>query len=156
MRTVMVAGFAFMLCVCAALAQELPVRLIAEAEDFKVAQGEWQVMPYRGNYYASTFALTFLSRMACLSAPPQVETEAVAIQEINVPGRGRYRVFARYEQPYDFSVGFTIQVEQGGNIVYNETSCRRTWTRSCGSLWWTTFCRPDSGGPSLAVRSLSK
>ena len=44
-----------------------PVRLIAEAEDFTVKTG-WQVTPYRENYFASTFAVTFLSRMGCLTA----------------------------------------------------------------------------------------
>lgn len=43
-----------------------PIRLIAEAEDFTVEKGQWNVVPIRENYYVATFAVSFLSRMACL------------------------------------------------------------------------------------------
>lgn len=107
----------------AGLAAEKPVRLVAEAEDFRVASGEWRVMPYPENYFAATFAICFLSRMACLSAPPQVPAgkEAVATQEVAIPYDGEFQVFARYEQPYNFSVEFTVEVEQGGKMAYRET-----------------------------------
>jgi len=99
-----------------------PVRLIAEAEDFKVVKGQWEIVPYRENYFASTFALTFLSRMACLGAPEQVEEgkEAVAEQTVTIPHDGKFEVLARFEQPYDFSVEFTVEVEQKGKVVYSE------------------------------------
>jgi hypothetical protein len=103
-------------------AAEKPVRLIAEAEDFTVEKGDWKVVPYRENYYASTFAISFLSRMACLGAPEQVEPghEAVAWQKVDIPSDGDYQVMARYEQPYNFSVEFTVEVEQGGKTVYQQ------------------------------------
>ena len=99
-----------------------PVRLIAEAEDFRVEQGPWKKVPYRENYFASTFAITFLSRMACLGAPEQIEKgqEAVASQVVTVPSNGDFHVLARYEQPYNFSVEFTIEVEQGGKTVWRQ------------------------------------
>ncbi|MSR42635.1 MAG: hypothetical protein EXS19_01195, partial [Pedosphaera sp.] len=110
---------------CAAislLAQDVPnpLRLIAEAEDFKVEKGPWQVVPYRENYYASTFAISFLSRMGCLGAPEQLEAgqSAVATQVIEVPRAGEFQVLARYEQPHNFSVEFTVEVVQGGKTVY--------------------------------------
>src|SRR5438046_3092743 len=77
-----------------------PIRLIAEAEDFTVEKGAWKVVPYRENYYASTFAITFLSRMACLGAPEQVTENAVATQKIDLPAAGDFHVLARYEQPF--------------------------------------------------------
>ena len=97
-----------------------PIRLIAEAEDFKVEKGPWQVVPYRENYYASTFAISFLSRLGCLGAPEQVDAgkEAVATQVIEVPRAGEFQVLARYEQPHNFSVEFTVEVVQGGKTVY--------------------------------------
>lgn len=100
--------------------QSKPIRLIAEAEDFKIVKGKWEVMPYRENYFASTFALTFLSRMACLSAPEQVEEEAVAEEKVIIPHDGTFDVLARFEQPYDFSVEFTVEIEQKGKVVYKE------------------------------------
>ncbi|MFM8273610.1 MAG: hypothetical protein ACKODX_14970 [Gemmata sp.] len=95
-----------------------PVRIFAEAEDFTVTSG-WKVLPYRENYYASTFAITFLSRMACLSAPGEIEPgkKAVAEQVVTVPYEDTFEVKVRYEQPYGFAAEFTIEVEQGGKVV---------------------------------------
>src|SRR5438270_7041375 len=100
----------------AAAAPERPIRLLAEAEDFRVEKGPWKVVPFRENYYASTFAISFLSRMGCLGAPAQVEKgkEAVAVQQITLPHAGDFHVLARFEQPHNFSVEFTIEIVQGG------------------------------------------
>lgn len=106
----------FVLVNAPSLAQEKGVRLIAEAEDFTVKSG-WEIVPYRHNYYASTFAVTFLSRMACLGVPEQLEKEAVAEQTIEVPRAGHYRIMVRYEQPYNFSAEFTMEVKQGRKTV---------------------------------------
>ena len=118
MRTVAI----LLLCTVAlgAAAEDKAVRLIAEAEDFTVEKGEWRVVPWPENYYASTFAICFLSRKACLGAPEQGE-EAVATQRIEVPLASEYQVAARFEQPYRFAVEFTVAVEQGGKEVYRET-----------------------------------
>ena len=101
-------------------AEQKAIRLFAEAEDFTVERGEWRVVPWGENYYASTFAVTFLSRMACLGAPAQGQ-EAVATQQIEIPAASDYQVAARFEQPYRFAVEFTIEIEQGGKRVYRET-----------------------------------
>ena len=100
----------------------LPVRLLAEAEEFTIDKPGWRVMPYRENYFASTFAITFLSRMACLSAPEQLPAgeQAVASQKITMPEDGKFTVMARYEQPLDYSAEFTVEVEQDGKVVYSE------------------------------------
>ena len=99
--------------------QKVPIRLFAEAEDFKITSAGWQVVPYRENYFASTFAVSFLSRMACLGAPEQLPTgqTAVAEQVVHIPYADQFQVLVRYEQPYDFSVEFTVEVEQAGRVV---------------------------------------
>lgn len=99
-----------------------PLRLIAEAEDFVVEKGAWQRVPFRENYFAGTFAITFLSRMACLAAPAQVEPgqEAVAVQRVDIAHDGDFHVLARYEQPYNFAVEFTVEIEQQGRRVFKE------------------------------------
>lgn len=99
--------------------EQKPIRLLAEAEDFKIEKGAWKVVPYRENYFASTFAITFLSRMGCLGAPEQVEKgkEAAASQVINIPYDGEFEVLARYEQPYNFSAEFAIEIVQNGKVV---------------------------------------
>ncbi|MFO0798077.1 MAG: hypothetical protein U0804_11430 [Gemmataceae bacterium] len=99
--------------------ERTPVRLLAEAEDFTPKSPGWQVVPYRENYFAGTFAVTFLSRMACLGAPEQLPagTTAVAEQVVNVPYADSFELLARYEQPLDFSVEFAVEVEQAGKVV---------------------------------------
>ena len=96
-----------------------PVRLMAEAEDFAPKGAGWEVVPYRENYFASTFAITFLSRMACLAAPEQMPDgqAAVAEQEVDIPYADEYQVLARYEQPFNFAVEFTVEIDQGGKTV---------------------------------------
>jgi hypothetical protein len=107
---------------------EKPIRLIAEAEDFKVVKPGWAVVPYRENYFASTFAITFLSRMACLGAPEQMAKgkDAVAEQTVTIPRAGEFEVLARYEQPYDFSAEFRVEIMQKGKIIYQDTFGRVT------------------------------
>jgi hypothetical protein len=96
-----------------------PVRLFAEAEDFTVTSPGWKVTPYRDNYYACTFAITFLSRMGCLSAPDEMPPgkKAVAEQAITIPYDDTFELLVRYEQPFQFACEFTVEVEQGGKVV---------------------------------------
>jgi hypothetical protein len=103
-------------------AQQKPVRLIAEAEDFTIEKGPWKKVPYRENYYASTFAISFLSRMACLGAPAQTDPgqEAVASQKVEIPYDGDFQVLTRYEQPFNFSAEFTVEIQQTGKSVYKK------------------------------------
>ncbi|MCI0699553.1 MAG: hypothetical protein L0241_00510 [Planctomycetia bacterium] len=103
-----------------AFAQEKkPVRLFAEAEDFTVTSPGWKVVPSRSNYFAGTFAITFLSRMACLSAPDEIAEgkKAVAEQVVTIPYEDTFEVMVRYEQPLQFACEFTIEVEQNGKVV---------------------------------------
>jgi len=96
-----------------------PVRLFAEAEDFTIRSPGWKVVPYRENYYAGTFAITFLSRMACLGAPEQIDPgkTAVAEQVVTIPYADAYELLVRYEQPFQFAAEFTVEIEQGGQVV---------------------------------------
>jgi len=109
-----------LLVTLAPAAERKAIRLFAEAEDFRVEKGEWKVVPWGENYYAATFAVTFLSRKACLGAPAQCG-EAVAMQRVEIPYASDYQVAARFEQPYNFAVEFTIEIQQKGKAVYRET-----------------------------------
>src|SRR5687768_11476982 len=67
--------------------------IIAEAEEFAPASpGGWQALPWGANYYAATFANTFMSRKAFLGAPEQIKpgADASASITVNVPKPGRY------------------------------------------------------------------
>ena len=87
--------------------------IFCEAEEFTVEKPGWQTQPWGENYYAATFANTFLSRKAFLGAPEECD-ETVATIRINVQEMGRYLVLVRYEAVYRFQtqggsgwIGFT-------------------------------------------------
>jgi len=116
----LLAGLACAASATRAAEQRKPIRLLAEAEDFTVRGDGWQVVPYRENYFAATFAVSFLSRMGCLGAAEQVPAAepAVAEQTVRIPYADQFEVLVRYEQPFNFSAEFTIEVEQNGRVVY--------------------------------------
>jgi hypothetical protein len=89
--------------------------LICEAEEFLVAPGKsaWLARPFGTNYYAATFANSFLSRKGYLGAPEQCEP-SVATISVNVPKAGKYLALVRYEACYRFETQFRLQVEQQG------------------------------------------
>ena len=75
---------------------------IGEAEEFQPAsKGGWQAKKFGENYYAATFANSFLSRQAFLGAPEQCE-ETVASLKVNIKEAGRYLVLVRYEAAFRF------------------------------------------------------
>jgi len=93
--------------------------LFCEAEEFRVTKPGWEAKPWGENYYAATFANTFLSRKAFLGAP-EVGEETTATINVNVREAGKYLVLARYEAPYRFESQFRIKVEQNGREVFNQ------------------------------------
>jgi hypothetical protein len=90
--------------------------LVCEAEDFAPVTPGWQAKKWGENYYAATFANSFLSRKAFLGAPEQAENAAAAIR-IQVPAAGKYLVLVRYEAAYRFQTQFRVVVEQQGRRV---------------------------------------
>jgi Beta-galactosidase trimerisation domain len=109
--------------------EERPVRMLLEAEDFAIERG-WKVVPYGENYFASTFAITFLSRQTCLGAPEQAGPEALATLDVDVPVSDSFQLLARYEQPYQFSVEFDLEIVQDGKAV------RRAFGRPGSLKYW--------------------
>ena len=90
--------------------------LIAEAEEFKpVGNAGWKSKNWGENYYAATFANTFLSRKAFLGAPEQSEKSEASIV-VDVPKAGRYLALARYEAAFRFETQFKIRIEQAGKV----------------------------------------
>ena len=91
--------------------------LLVEAEEFQPGSDAWQAKPWGENYYAATFANSFLSRKAFLGAGEQAIGKASI--KVNVPKAGRYLVLARYEAAYRFETQFGIRVEQNGKMLLN-------------------------------------
>lgn len=89
--------------------------ILCEAEEFAIDSPGWQAKPYGENYYAATFANTFLSRKAFLAAPA-VCPESRASIEVEVPAETEYAVLVRYEAAYRFETQFRLVVEQAGEV----------------------------------------
>ena len=89
--------------------------LLIEAEEFRPANDTWEAKRWGENYYAATFANSFLSRKAFLGADEQTEGEATI--QVRIPKAGRYLVLARYEAAYRFETQFRVRVEQNGRRV---------------------------------------
>lgn len=90
--------------------------LVCEAEEFQVRTPGWQAQPWGTNYYAATFANTFLSRKAYLGAPAQCEPSEATIR-VHVPAAGRYLALVRYEAAYRFETQFRVVIQQGGRTA---------------------------------------
>lgn len=93
---------------------------LCEAEEFQPAGNApgWKARRWGENYYAATFANSFLSRKAFLGAPEQCEP-AVAALGVDVQQAGRYLVLVRYEAAYRFETQFRVQIEQAGRTVFD-------------------------------------
>ncbi|MBV9124011.1 MAG: hypothetical protein JO112_11685, partial [Planctomycetes bacterium] len=104
--------------------------VIAEAEEFQVRSPGWQARPWGTNYYAATFANTFLSRKGYLGAPEQCDP-SVATLDVQVPTAGRYLALVRYEACYRFETQFRLKIEQAGQVkldrLYGARDHLRIW-----------------------------
>jgi hypothetical protein len=92
-----------------------------EAEEFRVRPGKtpgWEAKPWGENYYAATFANSFLSRKAFLGAPAQCAPDAVATIDVDIAEAGKYLVMVRYEACYRFETRFIVKVVQNGKTVF--------------------------------------
>jgi len=89
--------------------------LLVEAEEFQPLKPGWTPKKWGENYYAATFANSFLSRKAYLGADEQAECSATI--NIKVPKAGRYLVLVRYEAAYRFETQFRVRVEQNGKAA---------------------------------------
>jgi hypothetical protein len=102
------------------VAAETDGTIIAEAEEFKPVGDPsggkgWQAKNWGENYYAATFANTFLSRKAFLGAPEQVGKSEATIT-VEVPKAGHYLALARYEAAFRFETQFKVRIEQAGKV----------------------------------------
>lgn len=91
--------------------------IICEGEEFQPdSNSHWTARPFGENYYAATFANSFLSRKAFLGAPENCD-ESTATIRVQVPEAGRYLALVRYEAAYRFETQFRLRIEQGGRRV---------------------------------------
>jgi len=104
--------------------------LVCEAEEFQIRSPGWEAKRWGENYYAATFANTFLSRKAFLGAPAQGDRSEASIR-VMVPAAGRYLALVRYEAAYRFETQFRVVIEQNGR----KTLDRLYGTRRNLKIW---------------------
>jgi hypothetical protein len=104
--------------------------LICEAEEFQTDGKGWQAKTFGTNYFAATFANSFMSRKAYLGAPEQGLPTSAKL-EVMVPKAGAYLALARYEAPYRFETQFRLVIDQNGKKVldrlYGSRDNLRIW-----------------------------
>ncbi|MCE9592502.1 MAG: beta-galactosidase trimerization domain-containing protein [Planctomycetes bacterium] len=110
--------------------------ILVEAEEFNAdGKGDmgWRAKDWGDNYYAATFAITFLSRKAFLGAPEQADKSLASI-EVDVPKAGKYLALVRYEAAYRFETQFTVKIEQNGTTrlerLYGARKNTKVWAFS--------------------------
>ncbi|MCC7191889.1 MAG: hypothetical protein IT444_03810 [Phycisphaeraceae bacterium] len=119
-------------------------QLVAEAEEFQPLPATdantpaWKAGNWGENYYAATFANTFLSRKAFLSAPAHLNSPVSASINVEIPKAGRYLVLVRYEAAYRFETQFKVKVEQHGSVkldrLYGARDNTKIWAFRGGGI----------------------
>lgn len=90
-------------------AAELPI----EAEKFELKSG-WEIIGGRfDGYFPSTPNLWSADRIRARADVPAAE----ARQKLTIPVSGKYHLWARYESPYGFDVGFKVEIRQADRTV---------------------------------------
>ena len=104
--------------------------IVCEGEEFEIERPGWRAQKWGENYYAATFANSFLSRKAFLGAPEQ-GPETSARLTIRVDQAGRYLALVRYEAAYRFETQFRLVIEQRGRTLLD----RRYGARDNLKIW---------------------
>ncbi|HEX3246373.1 MAG TPA: hypothetical protein VHX16_13275, partial [Chloroflexota bacterium] len=112
--------------------QAQPERMLLEAEDLLVDDGDWQVISVgQGNYFVDAVGAAHYSDGRMLRLPATAGPSS-AHADIEVPQDGEYRVWARYDFPWrDTPASFRILIDQAGETVfdqrYGDVNASRMW-----------------------------
>ncbi len=115
--------------------------VVAEGEFFKPQGPGWTVTGMDDSYAAHTYGGMWLSQGGCLGAAAD-SVDAVAIQTVQVPSSGAYRVWSKYQAPPYFNYTHKIEIAQKGKTVYSQVYGKkgtdRIWSFGGVSdeLWW--------------------
>jgi hypothetical protein len=115
--------------------------VVAEGEFFKAHGPGWAVTHMDDSYASHSYGGMWLSQGGCLGAPAD-SVDAVAIQTVQVPSSGAYRVWSKYQSPPYFNYTHKIEILQKGKTVYSQVYGKkgtdRMWSFGGVSdeLWW--------------------
>ena len=139
-----------------------PTVIIAEGEKF-VPQDEngWEVTHQDDSYASHTYGGMWVAHGAGLGAPAR-NTGSVAVQTVEVPTAGEYRIWSKYQAPPYFNYLHRIDVLQDGrtlySCVYGREKTDRLWSFSASSnvLWWPWGVDHDAAEAPKQMVKLSK
>ncbi|MCA9269212.1 MAG: hypothetical protein KDA41_12110, partial [Planctomycetales bacterium] len=116
--------------------------VVAEGERF-APQGDhgWKLTPQSRSYANQTFGAMWATHGALLGAPADSVGD-VAVQRVDIPDDGDYRVWSKYQAPPYFNYLHRVEIWQGGKPVfahdYGKVDAERMWS-FCGG---TTYNLP--------------
>jgi hypothetical protein len=132
-------------CAVAALGAEAgppATVVVAEGEAFKpLDEKGWKVTSQDDSYASHTYGGMWVTHGGLLGAPAESDG-SVAVQTVNVPAAGKYRVWSKYQAPPYFNYLHRIEIVQGGKTVYAQVYGKdqtpRLWSFSgqASVLWW--------------------
>lgn len=119
-----------------------PLVVVAEGEQFRPLDAKgWQVTHQDDSYASHTYGGMWMTHGGCLGAPAASDG-SVAVQTVQVPQAGRYRVWSKYQAPPYFNYLHRLEVHQAGRLVhshvYGQAGTPRLWSFSGVSdeLFW--------------------
>lgn len=155
-----------------------PWVIVAEGEFFKVQDKKgWQVVEQDDSYASHTYGGMWVHNGALMGAPADSEG-SIAIQNIEVPAAGEYRVWSKYQAPPYFNYLHKVEVYQGGKSVYShvygDVKAERFYSFAAAykskpiqQLWWfwgvdhdaaeapKTFAKLNAGAAEVRITTVS-
>jgi hypothetical protein len=133
--------------VLAAVAVAIAIFSFGQAQTVVVAEGErftpqdklgWKLTDQEHSYASQAFGGMWVTHGALLGATAE-SAGSVAVQQVNIPAAGNYRVWSKYQSPPYFNYLHRIEVWQGGKVVfthdYGKVDAERMWTFCGGSTY---------------------
>jgi hypothetical protein len=121
---------------------QAPKVIIAEGEQFRPRDDKgWKVTHQNDSYASHTYGGMWVTHGGLLGAPAD-SIGSVAVQVIDVPAAGEYRVWSKYQAPPYFNYLHRIEIVQNNKTVYShdygKKGTPRLWSFSGESdeLWW--------------------
>lgn len=138
-----------------------PMVVVAEGEKFTPQGPGWQVTHQNDSYGSHTYGGMWVTHGAGLGAAAD-SAGAAAVQQVQVPAAGQYRVWSKYQTPPYFQYLHKIEIIQNGKTVfshiYGRAGTLRLWSFSGTSdeLWWPWGVDHDAAEAPATMVALKK
>ena len=111
-----------------------PTVVVAECDRFVVEEGSgWRRVQQDETYASHAYGAMWVTHGALLGADADSEGD-VAVQTVQIPADGAYRVWSKYQAPPYFNFLHRVEIHQGGERVmahdYGKVGAARLWSFS--------------------------